>query len=193
MLAATVLAVFIPQGTASTELPSSKLEMNLNNLLPESYREQNQRKILDVSKQAQRQAAEAAERKKNLPAPLERSEVVEAPQRVVQVVQAPVGDCYAAMRATWPQALWAGATIVMQKESGATSNKIGPEIRPGVPGYNSDGSQDFGCFQINNFAHAGFFQSHNWADPYQNAAYAYTIYRSRANWTAWYAVKGILF
>lgn len=112
-------------------------------------------------------------------------------ERVVQAAQAS-GDCYEAMKTIWPQALWANASIVMQRESSATSNKIGPTLPDGNIGHNADGSQDFGCFQINNFAHAGFFAAHNWADPYQNAAYAYTIYAARGNWSAWYAVRGIL-
>lgn len=110
------------------------------------------------------------------------------------------GDCYAAVKATWPQHLWAGAITVIEKESGATSNKIGPLLPDGSIGHNADGSQDFGCFQINNFAHPNFFNTQNWSDPFQNAAYAYRIYLERERlpqyykngWTAWYAVEGIL-
>ena len=53
---------------------------------------------------------------------------------------------------------------------------------------NSDGSYDYGCFQVNNLAHPGFFKTQNWANATQNAAYAYTIYKNRNNFSAWYAV-----
>lgn len=176
LVAATVLAVALPGVEASPE----PTKLNIKNLIPESYREKYQRKILDLSEKAQAKQAE----QKVTPEPLERTEVVEAPKRVVQAVQAPVGDCYEAVRATWPQSLWPGAYTVMEKESGARSNATGT--------INYDGSQDFGCFQINNFAHKGFFQSHDWADPYQNAAYGYQIYLGRHSFSAWYATKGVL-
>lgn len=54
---------------------------------------------------------------------------------------------------------------------------------------NSDGSRDYGCFQLNNYAHRQFFATHDWSDADQNAAYAYShIFASRGNWSAWYAV-----
>lgn len=57
---------------------------------------------------------------------------------------------------------------------------------------NDDGSRDYGCFQINDKAHPEFFQSSTWQDPIANAQEAYKIYAGRENWSAWYAVKNIL-
>lgn len=57
---------------------------------------------------------------------------------------------------------------------------------------NSNGSQDFGCFQINNHAHPQFFANGDWRDPTYNAQYALRLYNERGNWTAWYAVRGLL-
>ena len=69
----------------------------------------------------------------------------------------------------------------MNQENGReTSDRIGA--------INSDGSRDFGCFQLNNQAHPQFFASQNWADPVANSKYAYSIFRARGNWSAWYAV-----
>lgn len=186
LLTATVLAAAIPYEGAETAVP--ELHLNVEKLIPEPHRANYQREVLEPLHQAQKAAQKAAEERLEQQRQLEQEKAVEAVVRPVQV-----SDCYVAMQATWPQELWAGASIVIQRESGGVSNKIGPEIRPGVPGYNSDGSQDFGCFQINNFAHHGFFQSHDWSDAYQNAAYAYQIYLGRHNWSAWYAVYGILF
>lgn len=96
-------------------------------------------------------------------------------------------SCREAIRRTWPSQLHDGAYIVLQHENRA-------EDPTAVGAVNSDGvgSQDFGCFQINNHWHAAFFAQSDWRDPVANAAYAYTIYQERGNWTAWYAVEGIL-
>lgn len=61
-----------------------------------------------------------------------------------------------------------------------------------VGAINYNGSRDYGCFQINDKAHPAFFASSDWRDPIANAHYAYKIYKGRGNWTAWYAVQGIL-
>ncbi len=97
---------------------------------------------------------------------------------------ASAGTCEEAIIAVWPANLQAGARIVAQKESGMRSDAVGA--------VNYDGSQDYGCFQINNFAHPAFFAGGNWSDPTYNAQYALAIYNGRGNWTAWYAVRGIL-
>jgi hypothetical protein len=69
------------------------------------------------------------------------------------------------------------------------ASENGAENPARVSGLNSDGSRDFGCFQINNFAHAGFFASSDWSDPLQSSTYAYQhIFAGRGNWSAWYAV-----
>lgn len=119
--------------------------------------------------------------------------VVETPKPVAPVPEptpAPVAepqvstDCYAAMQRQWPKHLWAGAKIVIDKESSGRHAVIAPT--------NYNGSNDFGCFQINNHAHAAWFANHNWKDADQSAAYGYQLYKERGNWTAWYAVQGIL-
>jgi hypothetical protein len=93
-------------------------------------------------------------------------------------------DCYAAIKRQWPQKLWAGAKLVVDGESGGRSSVIGAT--------NYDGSNDYGCFQINKGYHSAWFATHNWKDADQNAAYGYLLYQERGNWTAWYAVRGIL-
>lgn len=91
-------------------------------------------------------------------------------------------SCREAIRRTWPANLQDLAILTMSSE-----NKAENPAR--ISGVNSDGSPDFGCFQINNFAHAGFFASSNWSDPLQSATYAYQhIFAGRGNWSAWYAV-----
>jgi len=97
------------------------------------------------------------------------------------------GSCRDAIAQTWPAHLQAGAITVMTHENRS-------ENPAAVGAVNNDGvgSQDFGCFQINNYWHKAFFASNDWRDPVANARYAYTIYQGRGNWSAWYAVKGIL-
>jgi hypothetical protein len=61
----------------------------------------------------------------------------------------------------------------------------------------AQGSQDFGCFQINNYWHPDYFSGGDWTDPVWAAKYALGIYQGRlardgVGWTAWYAVEGIL-
>lgn len=96
----------------------------------------------------------------------------------------PAGSCESAIAQVWPAELQSGAKLVAEKESSLRADSIG--------GVNQDGSQDFGCFQINNHAHPQFFANGDWSDPVYNAEYALKIYNGRGNWTAWYAVQGIL-
>lgn len=98
--------------------------------------------------------------------------------------------CREAIAKTWPSNLQAGAIIVLEHENRSENPKAAGAV-------NKDGTQDFGCFQINNHWHANFFATNDWTDPESNAAYAYQIYLGRANtgrngWSSWYAVQGIL-
>jgi hypothetical protein len=90
-------------------------------------------------------------------------------------------SCRQAIAQTWPANLHGLAVLTMSKENGR-------EDPARVSVANSDGSQDFGCFQINNSSHPTMLPN-RWSDPVQNAAYAYQhIFASRGNWSAWYAV-----
>lgn len=102
------------------------------------------------------------------------------------------GSCEETIAKIWPAALQSGARIVSTKESSMISDRIGPLKADGTVGYNYDGSRDYGCFQINDKAHPTFFANGDWRDPIYNAQYALKIYNERGNWTAWYAVRGIL-
>lgn len=97
------------------------------------------------------------------------------------------GSCRAAIAQTWPAHLQSGAITVMTHENRSEDPNAAGKI-------NNDEhrSQDFGCFQINNYWHKAFFANNDWRDPVANARYAYSIYQGRGNWTAWYAVQGIL-
>jgi hypothetical protein len=115
------------------------------------------------------------------------------PARVAEATpQAPKGSCEEAIAAVWPANLQSGARLVAQKESSLKADQVGPLRSDGSVGYNYDGSRDYGCFQINDKAHPHFFSGGDWSDPHQNAQYALRIYQERGNWTAWYAVEGIL-
>lgn len=93
-------------------------------------------------------------------------------------------SCIDGINQAFPPHLREGAKIVQSYESGGRHDAIGA--------VNWDGSRDYGCFQINSKAHAGFFATQDWRDPVANAKYAYQLYTERGNWTAWYAVQGIL-
>jgi hypothetical protein len=90
-------------------------------------------------------------------------------------------SCRDAIARTWPADLQAVAVLTMTSENGQ-------EKPDRVSGRNYDGSVDYGCFQLNNKAHPGFFKNSNWANSVENAAYAYKIFKSRGNFSAWYAV-----
>lgn len=97
------------------------------------------------------------------------------------------GSCRAAIAQTWPAHLQSGAITVMTHENRSENPAAVGAINP-----DEHRSQDFGCFQINNYWHKAFFANNDWRDPVANARYAYSIYQGRGNWTAWYAVQGIL-
>jgi len=126
------------------------------------------------------------------PTPIVETAAVKAPEPQEQAkapvvntpTPVPAGSCEEAIAAVWPASLQAGARLVALKESSLIADRIGS--------VNHDGSQDFGCFQINNFAHPQFFANGDWRDPTYNAQYALRLYQERGNWTAWYAVRGIL-
>lgn len=93
--------------------------------------------------------------------------------------------CRQAIDQVFPAHLRSGAIVVLQHENRKEDpNAIGK--------MNKNGSRDYGCFQINDKAHKAFFASKNWRDPVHNAQQALAIYNGRGNWTAWYAVRGIL-
>lgn len=68
------------------------------------------------------------------------------------------------------------------------SSENGTEAPARIGGLNYDGSRDYGCFQLNDKAHPGFFGTQDWRNPEANARYAYSIYKGRGNFSAWYAV-----
>lgn len=98
-------------------------------------------------------------------------------------------SCVAAIEQTWPEHLQSGAKTVLDNENGQHDPNAISAVN-----HHPDGStsRDFGCFQINDKSHAGFFASNDWSDPVANARYAHSIYEGRGDWTAWYAVAGIL-
>lgn len=89
--------------------------------------------------------------------------------------------CRQAIAQTWPDHLQAAAITTMTSENGKeTPDRVG--------GKNADGSVDYGCFQVNSKAHPAFFKNSNWANAVENATYAYKIFQSRNDFSAWYAV-----
>lgn len=125
----------------------------------------------------------------------------QAPQaQLTSQASAPAGTCEEAIAAVWPADLQSSARLVSTKESSMIRDRIGPLKPNGTVGYNNDGSRDYGCFQINDAAHPQFFQNGDWRNPKYNAQYALRIYQEREQrpqtykngWTAWYAVRGIL-
>ena len=157
--------------------------------VPEAHAEQQH-----VNKSEAREIVEAAMPEED-PKPVPTEEQAEpktpepAPEAKTVPVQQPTpappaGSCEDAIAKVWPAALQDGARLVALKESSMRTDAIGTA--------NSDGSQDFGCFQINNRYHPQFFASGDWRDPVHNAQYALRLYQERGNWSAWYAVRGIL-
>lgn len=124
-----------------------------------------------------------AEKTTPAPEPVAAKTAVQETQQTPATPQAAT-SCADAIAKVWPAELQAGARLVAQKESSLIATRVGA--------VNQDGSQDFGCFQINNQAHSQFFANGDWRDPVYNAQYALRIYQGRGNWTAWYAVRGIL-
>lgn len=130
------------------------------------------------------------------PAPiLEPTTQTPLPESSQQVAIAPAVSisCEEAIRQIWPIELQQGAIITARAESSLRTNDIGPMMSDGSIGYNYDGSRDYGCFQINDKAHPDFFANNDWSNPVANAMEGLKIYNDRGNWTAWYAVAGILY
>lgn len=75
-----------------------------------------------------------------------------------------------AMKQVWPQELWAGAEIVMFKESRGHASSVNPA------GY-------YGCFQVDSNASL---------DALVNAKAGYAKYVGAKGWYPWPPVKGIL-
>lgn len=119
-------------------------------------------------------------------APVEEAPIEEPPS--IQASQPTT--CREAIDQVWPTALREGAKIVLVNENGSENiAAVGVE--------NTDGSQDFGCFQINDRWHPAYFSDGDWKDPVWAAQYALKIYEGRQQsegngWRAWYAVQGIL-
>lgn len=152
--------------------------------------DQSYAQLIEVRREIAQKKAQAA---KELEARNKAAEAKKRAERALSVAQSKPpstsasysGSCRDAIKQAFPPALQAGAAIVLEHENRA-------EDPNAVGGPNTDGSYDHGCFQINNKAHPAFFASQDWRDPVANARYAYTIYQGRGNWTAWYAVQGVL-
>lgn len=58
--------------------------------------------------------------------------------------------------------------------------------KPGAVGHNTNGSSDWGLWQINDHAHPELFTASNWADPSANADMAFKVWQqSGGKWSAW--------
>lgn len=108
-------------------------------------------------------------------------------QNVPEAQPSTTVTCASAVASVWPASLQSGAMTVIDHENHAQNPYA-------IGAVNSDGSHDYGCFQINNFAHAAWFAAvgAGWSSPTVNATEALAIYNGRHNWSAWYAVEGIL-
>ncbi len=144
-------------------------------------------------------AAQAPEKTQTDILPTTPPEAQEAPEMAEseQVLSAPAPapepeTCRSAIAKVWPAHLQAGAITVMTHENRREDPSAKGAVNP-----DAQGSQDFGCFQINNYWHPAYFTDGDWSDPVWAAKYALTIYQGRlvkdgVGWTAWYAVEGIL-
>lgn len=123
----------------------------------------------------------------------EPSQTPKPAQDTPQSVAAPKPEtCRSAIAKVWPAELQARAIIVMTHENRLERPDAIGEVNP-----DAVRSRDFGCFQINNHWHPGYFSDGDWRDPVWAAKYALKIYRERQatngnGWSAWYAVRGIL-
>lgn len=79
--------------------------------------------------------------------------------------------------AGFPKHSWTVAVAVALAESGGN---------PTATNHNSNGSTDYGLFQINS-VHADLLSKHNWQDPTDNARMALAISAHGNNWTPWVA------
>lgn len=80
--------------------------------------------------------------------------------------------------AGFPRESWATAIAVALAESGGNSDAVNRA--------NSNGSTDYGLFQINS-VHAGLLNGGNWRDPVYNAKMALEISSNGTNWAPWVA------
>lgn len=100
--------------------------------------------------------------------------------------------CEQAIRQVWPTHLQDGAITVSLHENRRQDPAAVGAINP-----DSVRSRDYGCFQINDYWHPAYFTDGDWKDPVWAAQYALRIYQDRQatngnGWTAWYAVRGVL-
>lgn len=73
----------------------------------------------------------------------------------------------------------ATATAIALVESGGQTD---------VTNHNTDGSTDFGVWQINS-VHKDLLNGKDWRDPAQNAAMMFAISKGGTNWTPWSVYK----
>ena len=196
-LAAIILAIPIAvvlqqknQAIEATQSENNRLQLDIKK------RDSTIEKIESEKTEAEKQAEDLRKQKEQLEKDLQakrerqaeeaRLAAAKQSEQRAAVANSSGGSCRQAIAHTWPAHLQEGAIIVMMKESGDRPNAIGAVNK------DAHGSQDFGCFQINNYWHKAFFANNDWSDPVANAKYAYSIYQGRGNWTAWYAVQGIL-
>jgi hypothetical protein len=92
----------------------------------------------------------------------------------------PAGAGASVAAAAAAQAGFAGADLVLAVAvAGAESN-----WRPDATNQNTNGSTDYGLFQINS-VHAVILASGDWRDPYDNARFAKRIHDEAGGWTPW--------
>lgn len=85
----------------------------------------------------------------------------------------------AVIQAGFPRGTWRTAVAVALAESGGNSD---------ATHRNSNGSTDYGLFQINSI-HSALLADHNWRDPVDNARMALSISSNGSNWQPWVAWK----
>lgn len=98
----------------------------------------------------------------------------------------PVGPGAQVAAAAAARAGWTGVDLVTAVAvAGAESG-----WRPGVTHINGNGSIDYGLWQINS-VHVGILASGDWADPYDNAAMAHTVWAAAGgSWSPWTTFTG---
>lgn len=92
----------------------------------------------------------------------------------------PPEGCIDAMKRYWPQSEWNNALVIMRRESG---------LQPSAINYNTDGTIDRGCFQVNSI-HKDFDITKEF-NPDYNAQVALIVYQA-AGWRAWSSGRGLL-
>lgn len=85
---------------------------------------------------------------------------------------------YAAKAGVKGQNIVIATAIALAESSGDTD----------VTHVNSDGSTDYGVWQINS-VHADLLAGHNWRDPADNAAMMFSISNGGTNWKPWSTYK----